>query len=66
MVKSGLEKNYFEIPWWPSEIPANLIRKSMVRLFRTESLLTGMTYFQDNFRQIGWGRNFNKRKRLGR
>jgi hypothetical protein len=24
MLKSGLEKKYFEIPRWPSEIPANL------------------------------------------
>ena len=24
MLKSGLEKKYFEIPRWPSKIPANL------------------------------------------
>jgi hypothetical protein len=24
MVKSGQEKKYFEIPMWPSQIPANL------------------------------------------
>ena len=23
MVKSGLEKKYFEIQWWPSDVPAN-------------------------------------------
>ena len=53
MVKSGLEKNYFEIPRAPSEIPANQPGQFSLSgkffLHWAAATLKGHVEFQNNF-----------------
>ena len=53
MVKSGLEKKYFEIPRAPSEIPANqpgqFSPSGQIFLHWAAATLKGHVEFQNNF-----------------